>query len=174
MKMKNTQVRVKKLSDKAVIPRRAHETDTGYDLTVLDIDKIEGDVIFFKTGLAVQPPAGYYFEIFPRSSISKMPISLANSVAIIDETYTGEVLVAVRVHHSDMGHDTRRTSYPNGIVEFAGGKPPSMYELAKLILAKKPVFSQLVLRKRLDCDFVDGELQETERGSGGFGSTDKV
>jgi dUTPase len=168
----NLSVKYKLLSPKAELPKRANSTDSGYDLKVLGVEKIEGDVIFFKTGVSVQPPKGYYFEIFPRSSISKLPISLANSVAVIDEGYTGEILVAARVHHHDMGGETKRNSYPNGIVSCFGVKPQSIQSFAELIVANKPVFSQLVLKKRFEFDFVSEELQETERGDGGFGSTD--
>ena len=174
MARNNLLVKYKLLSDKAEVPKRANQTDSGYDLKVIGVEKIEGDVIFYKTGVSVEPPRGYYFEIFPRSSISKLPISLANSVAVIDEGYTGEILVAARVHHPDMGSETKRNSYPNGIVSFAGVKPQSIQSFAELLLQKKPVFCQLVLKKRFELDFVSMELDETERGDGGFGSTDST
>jgi len=172
MAKNNISVKYKILSDKAVPPTRGHSTDSGWDLNVIGVEKIEGDVIFFKTGLSVQPPAGYYFELFPRSSISGLPLSLANSVGVIDESYTGEILVAARVHHSSMGEEAKRTSYPSGIVSVFGLKPQTIASLAELIIAKKPKIAQLILKKRIDCTFTEEGLEETERGSGGFGSTD--
>jgi len=172
MRKSDVSVRYKLLSEKAVPPSKGHESDSGWDLKVIGVEKIEGDVIFFKTGVSVQPPSGYYFELFPRSSISSLPISLANSVGVIDESYTGEVLVAARVHHPDMGDDAKRKSYPNGIVSLFGLKPQTIATLAELIISKKPKIAQLILKKRLECNFIESELDNTDRGSGGFGSTD--
>jgi dUTPase len=172
MKKSNLSVKYKLLSEKAKPPTLGHSTDSGWDLHIIGIEKVVGDVIFFKTGVSVQPPSGYYFELFPRSSISNLPISLANSVGVIDESYTGEVLVAARVHHSDMGRDARKNSYPNGIVDALGFKPQNIMSFAELVVLNKPKIAQLVLKKRIDCTFVNEELEETERGSGGFGSTD--
>ncbi len=166
-------VKVKLLDDKAQMPTRAHETDTGYDLTFIEVKKIEGDVIFFKTGISVQPPSGFYFEIAPRSSISKYPLAMANSIGIIDETYTGELLVAVRVLHSNLGHNNERNSYPNGIVTIFGRKPSSMFDVGQLILQQQPKMFQLILKQRFDISFITTtELENTERSSGGFGSSD--
>lgn len=165
--------KVKLLDGKAVMPTRAHDTDSGYDLMLLDIKTIKGDTIFFKTGLAVQPPEGYYFEIVPRSSISALPFSLANSVGVVDESYRGELLVAVRVQHANQGQDVGRARFPHGLVKVWDVRPQSLYDLGQLLLRKKPVMFQLILRKRLDTEFEAAlELEETDRGDGGFGSTD--
>ena len=166
-------VKVKKLSDKAVMPSRAHGTDSGYDLTFTRIHKIIGDVIFFGTDLSVQPSSGYYFEIVPRSSISKLPLGMANSVGIIDQSYTGELLIPVRVYHPNQGGDTKTVSYPNGIVKIENSKPPTILSLAEMLLSKKPKMFQMILRKKYNCEFSEEALEETERSEGGFGSTDK-
>jgi dUTPase len=161
------------LDSKAKVPTRAHETDSGYDLYFIGFEKIEGDVIFFKTGITLQPPKGHYFEVVPRSSISKLPLSMANSIGVIDESYRGEVLVPVRVLHKDQG-EARVNLNPSGIASIFGIKPQTMEAFASLILKNKPVLFQAILRKRLDCDFLlEEELEETERQDGGFGSTDK-
>lgn len=172
MKRNSISVKYKLLDDKAVVPSKGHPTDSGWDLSIIGVEKIEGDVIFFKTGISVQPPSGYYFELFPRSSISKLPLSLANSVGVIDESYTGEVLVAARVHHPDMGRDARKNSYPNGIVSVFDIRPQTISSLAQLIVQKRPKIAQLVLKRRIECEFVSADLDQTDRGSGGFGSTD--
>lgn len=173
MSAKMLSTKVKKISDKAVLPTRAHETDSGWDLTVIGIDKIKGDTIFFKTGLQVKPPAGHYFEVYPRSSISPLPFMLANSVGVIDESYRGELIVAIRVLHSSMGTSSERDTYPSGMVNALDARPASITEVANLILGKKPKIAQMILRKRLDTGFEEVEdLDETERGSGGFGSSD--
>jgi len=172
--MKMPIVKVKKLDDKAVIPSRGHDTDSGWDLTLIGIHKIKGDTIFFKTGLQVEPPTGHYFEVYPRSSISELPFMLANSVGIIDESYRGEILVPVRVLHGDVGNGSEKTQYPGGMIKALDARPASMSEVANLILSKKPKLMQMILRKRLEFSIqeVSDTLAETARGDGGFGSTD--
>jgi len=165
--------KVKLLSDKAVIPARAHESDSGYDIAVISVDKIVGDVIFFKTGISIEPPEGHYYEIVPRSSISKLPLELANSVGIIDEHYRGEIIIPVRITHPDLGQEKRGVSFPNGIVRIFGTRPSTMSAVASQVLLNKPVLFQMILRKRLSSKFeIVSELNETTRGDGGFGSTD--
>jgi len=165
-------VKVDLLSDKAVMPTRGHETDTGYDLTFTRVHKIDGDVIFFGTDISLQPSKGYYFEVVPRSSISKTPLSMANSIGVIDESYTGEVLVPVRVNNHQPGGTGKGVSCPSGLVKIFGVKPQNMPALANLILAKKPCMFQAILRKRLTANFQISKVEETDRGDGGFGSTD--
>jgi len=165
--------RVKRISDKAIIPTRAHDTDSGWDLTIIGVDKITQDTIFFKTGLAIQPPDGYYFEIHIRSGFSALPVMLANSVGIVDSHYRGELIVAVRILHSNSGGAESRESYPSGIVRMLDARPTSLHEVAGLLLAKKPKIAQLILRKCIDTAFEEVvALDQTERGTGGFGSSD--
>ena len=171
--MQKQKVKVKILDERAKVPERGHDTDTGYDLTFIEVDKIVGDVIFFKTGISLQPPKGHYFDVVPRSSISSLPLTMANSIGIIDESYRGEILVPVRVQHSNQG-DSRVVLNPSGIVNVWGVKPQTMEALASLIIKNKPKLFQAILRKRIDCEFlVENELEDTTRGDGGFGSTDQ-
>lgn len=173
---KQVEIRFKKLDEKAVVPSKAHKDDSGFDLTFITIKKVVGDVIYFGTGIAVQPEPGYYFDVVPRSSISKWPLSMANSVGIIDRDYTGEIIIPVRVHHASQGGIVKNVDFPNGIVtiQFDNGvsKPPSINSLSELILYKKPKMFQMILRKNIQCSFVEKEFGDTDRGSGGFGSTD--
>lgn len=165
--------KVKILNEKAVVPTRAHETDTGYDLTFIGVSKVVSDTIYFTTGIALSPPTGYYFEIVPRSSISGLPLMMANSVGIVDEHYTGEIIIPVKVLHPNLGKGQERNSFPGGIVNIFGARPSSMADLANQILQNKPKLFQLILRERLDTGFTVVEsLENTERGAGGFGSTD--
>ena len=167
-------VKINLLEEESVLPSRAHNTDTGYDLTFIGVDKIVGDVIFFRTGISVETPSGYYFEVVPRSSISKLPLEMANCVGVIDETYRGEILVPVRVTHASMGGITSLSNnlFPGGIVKIFDKRPNSMSIVADLILENKPTLFQAILRKRYDCDFIVDDLTETSRGDGGFGSSD--
>ena len=138
-------IKVKLLSEFAVLPSKSRASDTGYDLTLISIVKRvpidTGDVVFYGTGVAVSPPNGYYFDLVPRSSMAKQGIMLANSVGIIDRTYRGEILVPIK---------------------YVGGK--------NLELPAKIV--QLIPRavSHFDIEQVE-DLDDTSRAGGGFGST---
>lgn len=131
---------------KAVVPKKGTELSMGYDLTAIGVEKKVGErITLYKTGIAVQPPKGYYTEIYPRSSMSKTGYMLANSIGLIDPDYTGELFLAlIKVD-------------------------PTMPDL-QLPFTK----CQLVLKKCEDYVLEQVEsLESTARGDGGFGSTDK-
>jgi hypothetical protein len=72
-----------------------------------------------------------------------------------------------------MGTEPKNVTFPNGVVKIFGSRPSTMSSVADLILQRKPYLFQLILRKRLDCEFeVVQTLDQTDRGAGGFGSTD--
>jgi dUTP pyrophosphatase len=133
--------------EKAVFPKKAHQSDIGYDLTAIGFfKKVSKSIIMFETGIRVSPPSGYYLEILPRSSLSKTGYMLANSVGIIDPDYSGTLKIAlIKVDNS----------LPDLELPFTR--------------------CQLVLRKaeRSEMILVD-TLDHTVRGGGGFGSTDKI
>ena len=130
----------------AVIPTKAFYNDVGYDLTVIDIFKVVSEhITIFETGIAVSPPEGYYLEIIPRSSLSKSGYMLANSIGIIDPSYTGTLKIAL----IKVDKNTPNIELP--------------FKCCQLVL-RKLENSKLQL---VEC------FQETERGDGGFGSTDK-
>jgi dUTP pyrophosphatase len=98
---------------------------------------------------------------------------LANSVGIIDSSYRGELIVAIRVLHAEMGLSNERVTYPSGMINALDARPASITEVANLILGKKPKIAQMILRKMIDTTFEEVEdVEETDRGAGGFGSTD--
>jgi dUTP pyrophosphatase len=139
--------KVTKLSESAVIPNKTNLNDVGFDLTLIDLKKInEVGVEFYGTGLKIEPPKGYYFEIVPRSSITKTGYILANSLGVIDPDYRGELLVPLTKLNC-LGNSNLTIDLP-----------------ARLC--------QLILRKHPSCVFLEKEkLSDTIRGEGGFGST---
>ena len=136
---------VKKLRPDAVMPAKAHISDTGYDLWILDEHKtLDNGVVMYGTGLAIQPPFGTYFEIVPRSSIIKTGYIQANGIGVVDQSYRGELFV------------------PLCKIDKDAPDPPLPRKIA-----------QLVLREVNTCEFLEvDELVNTRRGEGGFGSTD--
>jgi dUTPase len=82
----------------AVMPTKAHPSDVGYDVTILEPHKTyaHGRVTLYDTGIRIRSiDAGYYAELVPRSSLSKTGYVLANSVGIIDPGYRNNLYVAV-------------------------------------------------------------------------------
>jgi len=139
-------MKIKRVDENAVIPQKAGENEIGYDLTCISLDKqIFENVYMFDTGIQIQPPSGYYIEIVPRSSIVKTGYSLANNTGIIDPTYRGNIKV-VLVKHSE---DAQKLELP--------------FRKCQLILRPVPPSFEVTEVDSLDT---------TERGEGGFGSTD--
>lgn len=143
-------VKVKKLNPDAVLPSSSNETDAGFDLVATDDGEIKGTYIQYKTGISIEPEIGYHTEIFPRSSISKTDLVLANSIGLVDEGYRGEILVRFK------------------IVPRQDDKP------FPVIFKKGDRIAQLVVRKteRAIFEWRD-ELSDTTRGESGFGSSGK-
>lgn len=96
-------IRVKKLKESAVIPSKAHEHDAGFDLTATseEINTALG-YIEYGTGLAISIPEGKVGLLFPRSSVSKHNLSLANSVGVLDARYEDEVRLRFRIGDNEV------------------------------------------------------------------------
>ena len=141
------EVKIKLLNNKAKIPTRGSEKAAGYDLySTIDETIMPHETVKICTGLAIQPPKGYFGAIFARSGLAtKFGVRPGNCVGCCDEDYTGEYIVALHNDSCD---------------------PVSIKEGDRI--------AQLILQKRYDMDFVEvEELEATERGAGGFGSTGK-
>jgi len=156
LKNKNDLVlKFKKLHPDAVIPKRAHKGDAGYDLIAIEEPNIVEDksgilYIEYKTGLAIQLPKGFRTELYPRSSISKYNLSLCNSIALIDNSYRGELICRFNLVVEDLTKEDI---------------DPKIYKKGDKIV-------QLVIKKDYIFDIIEvDELDETERGVGNFGST---
>lgn len=143
-------IEVKKLNDKAKLPCRATADSAGADLCACindDIALMPGDRSLIPTGIAIAVPTGFGGFVFPRSGLSsKFGVSLANCVGVIDSDYRGEVKVPVINHSSE----------------------PYTIKAGERI-------AQLVIMPVDLCEYgFSDELDKTERGEGGFGSTGSV
>lgn len=144
-------LKFKKLSEKAVLPTRAHKGDAGLDLTCSNVTTALNEVgqlmIVYHTDLAVEIPEGYVGILVPRSSIWKKSLMLTNHAGVIDSSYRGEI-VAVFRSTTDV--------------------VPKIYNVgdrfAQLLIIPCPEF---------EVEEVE-ELSDTERGENGFGSTDET
>ena len=141
------QVRIKKLSPEAVIPTYAKDGDAGMDLVATSI-KFDGTQITYGTGLAIEIPEGFVGLVFPRSSIRKTDLSLSNSVGVIDSGYRGEIQATFN----------QKALSKNGSLLYGVGD-----RIMQIIIIPYPP---------IEFEEVN-ELNNTERGEGGFGSTGK-
>ena len=143
-------IRIKKLKNNAIIPTRGSLQAAGYDLyACLDSEAVEigpHKTVKIGTGLSVEVPEGYFGAIFARSGLAaKQGLRPANCVGVADSDYRGEYIVAV---HNDT-------------------EEPKIIENGDRI-------AQLVIMPYLSVEFEEAqELDATERGTGGFGSTGK-
>lgn len=145
------QVKVKRLSDTAILPtygsKKAACMDLYADTKSLGADKLyirQGDCLKIPTGFAFEPPAGYCGLIFARSGLStKKGLRPGNCVGMCDEDYTGNYIVPV---YND-SHEIQVIEHGDRIAQLMFVP----YEQSNLIE-------------------VDN-LSETDRGEGGFGST---
>ena len=139
----------KKLDPNAVVPKRATSHSVGLDLTAIGFKSSEHtdpNIVYVRTGLAVEPPSGWFFELHARSSLHKSGWMLANSVGIIDPDYRGELIIALC---------PVSTATPTKI------EPGT--RIAQLVLKKSDLADMTIIESDV--------LTETDRGSGGFGST---
>ena len=150
-------IKVKKLHPDAVLPASANQSDAGFDLVAIDDGEIKETYIQYRTGIAIEPPPGYHTEIFPRSSLSKTDLMLANSIGLIDEGYRGEVLVRFKVIPPVV--ENLNDWYTP--VRFVPKRFKKGDRIAQLVLriTEYPVYEWAE------------ELSDTQRGDGGFGST---
>lgn len=154
-------IRFKKLNDKAVMPTKAHPTDAGYDLVATSEKYEDNGVICYGTGIAVEIPEGYVGLIFPRSSNAKKDLLLTNSVGVIDSGYRGEIMAKFR---------------PVPVPERYGNDCMSgfrnVYYACEYYVGDR--IAQLIIMPIPEVEFEEAdELSDSERGTGGYGSTGK-
>ena len=145
--MKEDKVCIKLLNDKAILPTYGSTDAAGADLYA-NIEESETimphETKFIKTGVAMSIPKGLMGLIFARSGLaSKRGLAPANKVGVVDSDYRGEILVVLHNH----------TNIEQSI------EPGE--RIAQMVF---------VPYVKGDFEIVD-DLEETERGSGGFGST---
>lgn len=137
----------KKCREGAQIPTKGSEYAAGYDLYAClsqDVEISPGETAVIPTGLCLELPNGYAGFVYARSGLAtKKGLAPANKVGVCDSDYRGEYLVALY-------NQSEKTA----------------------VVKNGERIAQLVIAPYLDVEFVQEEnLSETNRGSGGFGST---
>ncbi len=145
--MENLKLKIRFHYSGMSLPKRAHVTDSGLDLVLMKVIEKRDNIFFFDTGISVEPPHGYYTELYPRSSIYKLDFIMTNSVGIIDNGYRGILFMPMR---------------------YLGDKKGA--EEAEKLVGQR--VGQLILKKQqlFDMEIVE-DLSESERGGKGFGSS---
>lgn len=139
-------LKIKKLSDNAKMPTYGSLSAAGADLYSSEdvVEFAPGETKLIHTGIAMEIPEGYVGLIYARSGIAtKRGLAPANKVGVIDSDYRGEIMVALHNHS----------------------------QVASSIDAGERI-AQIVITPYLRVDFLEvDDLDNTERGTGGFGST---
>lgn len=137
---------IKRLDPDVVLPSYAYEGDAGLDLRAnVDIDIAPFERKLIPTGLAVAIPEGFAGFVQPRSGLAlKSGLSMANTPGLIDAHYRGELkVIAVNLDANEPIHISRGE------------------RIAQLVIQRVPVVSLMEV----------DELDKTDRGTGGFGSS---
>lgn len=154
-------LKVKKLVPSAVLPKKAHSSDAGYDLVAVSRSVEENGAVVYGTGLAMEIEEGYVGLVFPRSSIANKGLVLSNCVGVIDAGYRGEVMAKFK---PSLSFGVKAGIPELGYVRMA---PCDIYEVGERI-------AQLIIMKLPDVQLIESEeLGESERGIGGYGSSGK-
>jgi len=154
------QVKIKKIHPDAVIPSYSKPGDAGMDITAISLNNTD-EYVEYGTGLSFEVPEGHVMLIFPRSSNSKKDLLLCNSVGVLDSGYRGELLFRYKrvlrpvTFENENGH---METWLNCDQQYAIGD-----KIGQIMILPYPA---------IEFEEVE-DLSETERGTGGFGSTDK-
>ena len=140
-------INIKRLCDNAVVPTYGSPYSAGADRYAAiesAVSVMPGETFLFKTGIAMEIPKGYVGLVFARSGLAtKRGLAPANKVGVIDSDYRGEVMVALHNHSS----------------------------ISQVVEPGERI-AQISIVPFLSVEFEEvEELSETERASGGFGST---
>ena len=137
--------KVLQLDKSAIVPRYANPSDVGLDLfSIVDAEIEPGESKLIKTGIAIEILPGFEATVRPRSGLAlKHQITVLNTPGTIDAGYRGEI----------------------GVILINHGK--ETFQVARKMKIAQLVISPVVL---VELEVVES-LSESERGSGGFGST---
>jgi deoxyuridine 5'-triphosphate nucleotidohydrolase len=132
--------------ENAVVPIKANWSDVGYDLSIIKkVKDFNSKTALYDTGIKIQLDFGYYAEIVPRSSISKSGYILSNNIGIIDNSYRGNLLIAL----TKIADDAIDIEYP--------------FKCCQLIF-KKQIYVNMK-------EVPNSDFESTKRNEGGFGSS---
>ena len=143
-------IKIKKITDTAILPSRGSDFAAGYDLSADISDDItisSGETVLIGTGVSMAIPDGYFGAVYARSGLStREGLRPANCTGVIDSDYRGEIKVPVYNDSSEV-----RTINPQ-------------QKIAQIIISPY---------ESAEFELTDS-LDDTKRGEDGFGSTDRL
>lgn len=160
-------VKIKKLKPNAKIPVYKNPGDAGMDLTAVsrELKQAENgtEYIEYSTGLAFEIPKGHVGLLFPRSSVSNLDISLANSVGVIDSGYRGEVSFRFKSNC-----EYEKAAIHKDVLVCDEGPDKCIQHIYNV----GDRVGQIIILPYPEVEFEETEeLTDTKRGEGGYGST---
>ncbi len=140
-------VNIKKLNENAILPTYGSAFSAGADLYACMEEAAEigpGEAVLIHTGIAMEIPEGYAGLVYARSGLAaKQGLAPSNKVGVIDADYRGEIMVSLFNHSKEVR-----------------------------IVEPGERIAQIVITPFLAAEWNEvEELEETDRGTGGFGST---
>lgn len=169
--MINSPVKVVKLHPDAVIPEYKRPLDAGFDLVAIEDYIVHpGEQVKVRTGLAFQLLPGFELQVRPRSGISSnTKLRVANAPGTVDAGYRGEVNVLIdNTSQMSISDVVDKPHVWVSGVNLSGVK----VDRGVYIIKKGDRIAQGVIAIAACADFiVVDKLDESERGTGGFGST---
>lgn len=143
------EVRIK-IVDGGTVPQKAHDTDAGFDCYARTCEVLtETMQVRYNLGFSIEIPEGHVGLVFPRRSVCRQDLQLSNSVGVIYSGYSGEVSAVFN------------------LVAIRGEFDVKIYKTGDRV-------AQLIIIPYPEVQLVESDtLSETERGKGGYGSTER-
>ena len=169
--MNKVKLGFKKLDPNAQLPKYAHEGDAGMDVFALEDENLPlYRPTMVHTGIAAEIPDGYELQVRPRSGLACKGVTVWNSPGTVDSKYRGEICVILMYLNNECEELKEPRLDPitgKMIMVGVGVVRKHMYEVKA-----GDKIAQLVLAPVTTAEIAEvTELSETERGTGGFGST---
>jgi dUTP pyrophosphatase len=177
-----------KQSDDLNVPKQGSNYSAGYDIIAISPPKIVGEFsnsnsenlynsinyIEYETGLYIAPQRDeyqteYHVLIFPRSSISKYNLMLANGIGLVDFDYRGQILCRFKYIWQPEDIQLNLTDTHVGQIKSTIHIKPNLNKIYNM----GDKIAQLVIQPTVNVNWeIVNALPDTKRGTGGFGSTD--
>lgn len=161
-------IKFKKLNENAQLPTKGSEYAGAFDVYAAEITKESDQYCIVKLGFATEIPHGYAMKVSPRSSLTKENWYIPNTPCLIDSDYRGEWQIRFRgvpIGVKSIGAKNIKNGKYGVDLELVYSEFP--FQIGDRV-------GQIYLEKVIPIEFREvKELDDTTRGSGGFGSTGK-
>jgi len=176
--MTNINVKVKRLHPDAVLPKKAHTDDAGFDLVAAEDVLINpGETVLVKTGLAFELPPGYEMQIRPRSGVT-LKTKLRVQLGTVDANYRGELGVIVDNISPLLYEANGDVAMTDVVVSIEGHNDDVTFAKTHCFpsgthyIPKNTRIAQIVIQRLPETEAIEvDELGDSERGTAGFGSS---